>query len=148
MKKVILILFLLVTFKVADSGTYSTNAVYTIGEINVVGSKWDLLITKIGKVESSDGTDLIGDNGRAIGYLQMHTIMVDEINRILGSKTYSYEDRWDREKSIEMFNVYQSYYNPGQNHEIACRIWNGGPKARFNKYKKITDKYVQKVFTT
>lgn len=147
MKKGILIVLLLVAFKTTESGTYNRNAVYSIEEITVVGTKWDLLIAKIGRVESSNGIDLVGDNGKAIGYLQIHKIMVDEVNRILGSEKYSYEDRWDKEKSIDMFKVYQSHYNPEQNHEIACRIWNGGPKARFNKYKKITDKYVQKVFT-
>ena len=50
-------------------------------------------------------------------------------------------DRYSKEKSIEMFNVYQNRYNPEHNIEKALRIWNGGPRYSI----KGTNGYVRKV---
>ena len=67
--------------------------------------------------------------------------MVDEVNRILGYSGYTYEDRWDKTKSIEMFNIYQNHWNPTKDHDLAMSLWSHGPKGRFN-----TDNwYVKKV---
>lgn len=37
-------------------------------------------------VESSRNEKAIGDNGKAVGLLQLHKIYVDDVNRILGIK--------------------------------------------------------------
>ena len=61
--------------------------------------------------------------------------MVNDVNRILKrqgiDKRFTYFDRWNRNKSIEMFNIYVDYYNLTTAEEIA-RCWNGGPRGANN----------------
>lgn len=107
-----------------------------------VKTDWDFLIQAIFTQESSCGKRLIGDDGKAVGPLQIHKVMVDEVNRIVGYDRYGYSDRLSYDKSVEMFNIYQSYYNPHRDIEIAARIWNGGPRGM---KKHTTKKYYKKV---
>jgi len=149
MKKLLLIftsiLFFTLQVKDVNSIKFNMNTVYTIDEITVTtgnpNKEWELLIKKIIFVESSNGKNLVGDSGNAIGHLQIWPIMVDEVNRILGKKVYSNKDRWNKEKSIEMFNIYQEYWNPDKDPEIAASIWNRGPKGKYN----TNNDYVKKV---
>ena len=59
--------------------------------------------------------------------------MVDDVNRILKRRgatedqLYTYEDRWERGHSIEMFKIYCAHYNLTTPEDIA-RCWNGGPR--------------------
>jgi len=68
-----------------------------------------LAITILIAIESSGDPSAIGDGGKAVGILQMHQIAVREANRIceLNGKAprFSYDDRFDREKSIEMCSI-------------------------------------------
>jgi len=93
-----------------------------------------------------------GDGGAAIGPLQIHKIYVDDVNTILGYNKYSYEDRNDRQKSIEMAKIYISHYTPKgirgtllDKLIVMGRIHNGGPKGYKKKstlpYKKKIIKY-------
>jgi hypothetical protein len=77
---------------------------------------------------------MIGDNGKAVGPFQIHKCMVDDVNRIVGYKKFSYHDRYNYNKSLEMFNTYQRFYNPDKDIEAAARMWNGGPTG-MNKSK-------------
>lgn len=88
----------------------------------------DRLIEAIIQVESKGDPNAIGDGGKAVGILQIHKIMVDDVNRILGSTKYSYEDRRDPAKSREMFRVYTDHYTPEWDAETVARRWNAGPK--------------------
>lgn len=115
------------------------NANETTDEID----HWELLKHKIIIVESEYNPSVIGDGGKAVGLLQIHPIMVREVNRILGKKVYTYNDRYDPEKSIEMFEIYQSHYNPDKDLELAARLWNGGP--HHGRYKKKVDRYIEKI---
>lgn len=67
-------------------------------------------IEAIAYVESKHHWNASGDGGKAIGYLQIHKIYVDDVNRILGINRYTYEDRWDPEKSREMTRIYLRHY--------------------------------------
>ena len=73
--------------------------------------------------------------------------MVNDINRILKrqgkTKRYTYEDRWCRVKSIEMFDVYCKHYNLNSAEEIA-RCWNGGPRGMNYQSTSAYWKKVQK----
>ncbi len=96
-------------------------------------------------VESGDNDNAYCEPEDAVGCLQIRQTMVDDVNRILkrkkSSTRYSYNDRWDRELSIEMFNIYCNYYNLTTAEEMA-RCWNGGPRG----YKKrATQVYWNKV---
>ncbi len=64
---------------------------------------------------------------QAKGILQIWPCMVKDVNRILGYEKYTLEDRLDDKKAIEMFWVYQIYYNPEMNTDKMARIWCGGP---------------------
>ncbi len=111
-------------------------------------SKWDTLVDAIIYVESRGNDSAVGDNGKAVGCLQIHPIMVREVNRLLAKydipTTYTLEDRYSREKSIEMFNIVSEEYYCCEDYtfeeyaEIVARRWNGGPRG---DKKKSTIKY-------
>lgn len=105
------------------------------------------LIDAICKVESNNGMYVVGDNGNAIGCLQIWKVVVDDVNKYSKVK-YTYADRYDKVKSYEMFKLYIGHYATEKRlghkptNEDMARIWNGGP----NGYKKTsTIKYWNKV---
>lgn len=101
-------------------------------EIETIEEKidpWDLFVEAVIWRESRGDSNAIGDSGKAVGVLQIHPIMVREANRIVamngGQKDlYSYEDRYDRDKSIEMFKIVQDYHNKEHDMRKALDIWN------------------------
>ena len=104
------------------------------------------LVDAIIWVESRGDTSAYCKRKDAVGVLQIRPIMLREVNRILdlqGSSTiYTLEDRWNRDKSIQMFNVIANYYHETSSYEKIARCWNGGPKGL---QKKQTQKYWRKV---
>ena len=105
------------------------------------------IISVIMFVESSYNNFAYNPNEDAVGCLQIRRCMVDDINRILEIKNlplrFTYNDRWSREKSIQMFEIYRKYYNLNTYEKIA-RCWNGGPNGL---YKSTTTDYWNKVKT-
>jgi hypothetical protein len=95
----------------------------------------------------SEGNDSAYHKGeKAAGCLQIRPIMVREVNRILeiqkSDLEYTLEDRWSREKSIEMFHIVNGYHNKNSTYEEIARAWNGGP----NWFKKsLTKRYWKRV---
>jgi hypothetical protein len=67
------------------------------------------IITILILIESGGKAGAIGDDGRAVGVLQIHPVMVDEANRILGRREFTYQDRTDRDRSIQIAAVFLSY---------------------------------------
>lgn len=86
------------------------------------------LVNALIQVESNGNDTATGDGGAAVGCLQIHKVLVDDVNRILGKQEFTYNDRLDRDKSIAMFNVFTNHYSPGASNEVKARRWNGGPK--------------------
>ena len=115
------------------------------GETDGNDKNWEILIASIMKIESVFNQNIVSANGQCVGILQITPIVVKDCNRILKEKhspvRYTLKDRYDKDKSIEMFNIIQEYYNPSQNTEKAIRLWNGGS----GYTKKKTEKYYQKV---
>lgn len=110
----------------------------------------DMLIDALIQVESRGNDSAYGDThikgGEAVGALQIRPIMVREVNRILKLKKsklrYKLKDRWDRDKSVEMFQIWKEFHHKDDDFETIARNWNGGP----NGYKKSrTEKYWLKV---
>ena len=114
-------------------------------ELNAQQTK---LINAIIQVESSGKDDAVGDNGKAIGCLQIwkpYWLDATERSNIGGKHT----DCFKRDYAVRIFDAYmnryagsawqsQSAFNP----EFVARIHNGGPKG----YKKTaTVKYWKKV---
>lgn len=109
----------------------------------------DELVKALIYVESRGVDSAVGDislGEPSIGVLQIRPIMVREVNRILkkqkSSKRFSLKDRFNRQKSIEMFMVWKNYHHPEGGFETIARNWNGGPRGYKNKR---TEKYWIKV---
>lgn len=105
----------------------------------------DNLIEAIIYVESRGDTLAHNISEDAVGCLQIRPIMVREVNRLLAKndipKVYTLAERWNKAKSIEMFNVIKDNTINPTNEKLA-RNWNGG----WNGYKKqSTLKYWYKV---
>lgn len=88
----------------------------------------------IEQVESGGNPDAYNASEDAAGILQIRRIMVDDVNRILAgqksTKRFTYEDRWDADKSREIFAVYSKYYakhHKDYSCEGIARRWCGGP---------------------
>lgn len=100
-----------------------------------------LLLLAIIMVESSGDPNAIGDNGLAVGILQIHPILVQDVNRIAKTE-YTTEDRFDVDKSIQMFIIYTNHYTPCWTPELVAKRWNGGPTGHM---KQATERYWRKV---
>ena len=103
------------------------------------------IINAIMEVESSGDSNAYNAKEDAVGILQIRKCMVDDVNRILIRRKslvrYSYNDRWDIQKSHEMFRIFCEYYGLETAEEMA-RCWNGGPRGINNPY---TIRYWNKV---
>ena len=102
----------------------------------------DELIEKIHHAESGGQLDPpAGDNGRAVGALQMHKGAVDDVNRYYKTN-FSYSDRSDFPKARLMAGLYVRMWMEKHREEIAARIFNGGPRG----WEKLsTKKYWEKI---
>ncbi len=96
-------------------------------------------------VESKGNPKAFNKNGNCAGLLQITSGLVKQCNIWLkvkkSKKRYTLADRYNVEKSKEMFVMVQSHYNKSNNVEKAIRIWNGGPGYTV----KGTNGYLKKV---
>ena len=84
------------------------------------------LITALIAVESSGNDIAIGDNGRAVGPLQIHRGVVLDVNRFTGSH-YRWESMTNRAQARAVCQAYLLHYGRGATTEQLARRWNGGP---------------------
>jgi hypothetical protein len=103
---------------------------------------WEAVCT----VESNGNPLAVGDRGadgvyRAAGIAQIWAITVKDVNRIAGTR-YTLNDRFDAEKSRQMFRLYTEHYGKGRSDQFKARIWNGGPTGNT---KKSTIAYWNKI---
>lgn len=87
----------------------------------------DRFIDAIMYRESRRNSDSYNVGENAAGILQIRPIMIKDVNRIVGYNKFTLNDRWNINKSIEIFTTYQDHYNPEWDFERGSRIWNGGP---------------------
>ncbi len=102
-------------------------------------------------VESRGNTEIIGDNGKAYGVLQIHKICVDDVNRIYGTD-YTHQDAFNEQCSNEIFELYINHgvklyikkYNRRPSEQDIVRMWNGSIYNGYNKESTIKyyDKYL------
>lgn len=114
--------------------------------VDIEGMIRGAFVDSIIHVESKGHDDAIAKDGSA-GPLQIRAILVKDVNRILARRgdtmRFKLNDRFNREKAIQMFWIYQSFYGQeGDSYEVMARRWNGGPKGH---EKKSTMKYWRKV---
>ena len=108
----------------------------------------DSLLSAIMFIESSYNDSAYRASEDAVGCLQIRKCMVDDVNRILkrqkSTLRFTYNSRWSRDSSIQMFEIYCDHYNLVTAEEIA-RCWNGGPRginnpATVRYWEKVKDK--------
>ena len=89
------------------------------------------LIHAIMMVESRGNPKAYNKSG-ATGCMQIMPVMlaeVNRINRILKNDKYFYpNDRWDCDKSVEMFLIWKNFHHKDSDFETISRHWWGGPK--------------------
>ena len=140
MKKALLLLFLLTPILHSNiDEMIITEKVLVIEKL----SNWEILIKSIIQVESRGDRLAVGKTND-VGILQITPIYVKEVNRILGEEKFTLECRTSIEKSIEMFEIYQNYYNPNKDINKAIKLHNPGAgvwykKKVLNHYKIITE---------
>lgn len=108
-----------------------------------------LLIPLLCRVESNNDPFAIGDDGDALGILQIHRIVIEDVNHIY-NMDFNPTDRTYEGKSQLICLLYLAYYgrkyylDTGREptKEVLARIWNGGPNGYI---KESTIKYWNKV---
>jgi len=158
MKKLSILLVSILLLPVLFSNQDASNLVKLQEPINLAPKEIEVisqpnevdLINALINVESRGNDSAVGDKhlvgNEAIGALQIRPIMVREVNRILkikkSDKRFKMSDRWDREKTIEMFLIWKNFHHSDDNFETVARNWNGGPRGFKNPR---TEKYWTKV---
>ena len=137
MKKSLLFLLIPIFVGNATSPNYKTKNI-ELKPIKLEPKPIHKLVNALIYVESKGNDSAIGDRHLgtpSIGVLQIRPIMVREANRILKmqgkNKRFTLKDRFNKEKSIEIFMIWKNYHHPDSNFETIARNWNGGP----NGYK-------------
>lgn len=102
---------------------------------------WSILQMAIILTESKFDSSAVNKSG-ARGLYQQMPIYVDECNRILDMRKskqerYSYKDAHDVDKSIEMFELLQSYYNPEKDIDKAIKHHNNAGWYRRKIYENM-----------
>lgn len=100
-------------------------------------SEWQIFTLAIIDVESSSNPNAIGKRDD-VGILQITPIYVDEVNRIQSRIRFTLEDRFDIEKSLDMFGIMNYYKNPDMCIDQAIKIHN--PKAPYSYKLKILNR--------
>ena len=112
-------------YHVVDTLQYE-NELFTL---NMVSEKE--IVSALMHVESRNNDSAHNVSEDAVGSLQIRQTMVDDINRILKYQKsplrFTYNSRWYRDSSIQMFEIYCNHYRLVTAEEIA-RCWNGGPR--------------------
>ena len=114
-------------------------------------NKWERVMNAIIQVESSGNPKAHNPNGDCAGILQITPILVKECNNLLAKKKskkrYTLGDRYNAEKSKEMFILLQEHFNPEMNVEKAIKQWNCGfyttqwKSKSVGYYKKVMKHY-------
>lgn len=146
-KFIFLFLITLITF-CSNISSKTTN-----GPVNI-----NLLIESLIAIESNGIENAVSKDSNCIGVLQIKKIIVDDCNEYLLSKgikkQFNYDDRYNKEKSIEMFHLIQERYRNYKTHrskthiEHMIRLWNGGCgyniKSTQDYYNKVMVVYKKK----
>ena len=110
---------------------------------------WAIFLSALIAVESGGDSSAIGDDGEAIGALQIHQAVVTDVNRIY-AWNYRHSDMKNEYKARHVAIHYLRFW--GAQHrqttdqqpdwEVYARIWNGGPRGW---EKTATEGYWRKV---
>lgn len=120
---------------------------------SINNNNWDSVMEAIIQVESRGNKNAVDKSGTCVGILQIKKCLVDETNNILkrnkDKRRYTYSDRYNPQKSKEMFVILQSHFNKEHNVERAIRSWNAGfyyeSKYGWESLRRRTKSYYEKV---
>lgn len=122
-------------------GAFTTHPVKTEAPVIIdTVDHWALFTQALIDVESGGNDTIVGEHHDG-GCLQITPIAIKEANRILGREEYTLSDRFNRARSIEVFNVIQGFYNPDHDLHFALKIHN--PRASINYHKKVIEAYIR-----
>lgn len=128
MRKLTIIILFLGLFSACYAPSVKSLALIKPDPIRKHYTESDKLQAIIQTETGPDGKRLYNRNEpQAVGILQEWPILVYDCNRILGYNKYKLSDRMVPKKAIEMFYVYQNYYNPTLDFEAMARLWCAGP---------------------
>lgn len=111
-----------------------------------------IVISVLVQVESNGDPAAVGDDGRAVGILQMHAIALDEANRLEAiaarrenrqPRRWSDTDRYDPAANLDMaFVTLEHHYRRGVTDpvDLACR-WNRPDGSASQRYRNRVQKY-------
>lgn len=86
---------------------------------------YSALISALIAVESGGRDNAIGDQGRALGPLQIHRAVVQDVNRFAGTH-YTWTGMTNRAAARKVCELYLRHYGKGCTTEQLARKWNGG----------------------
>lgn len=111
-------------------------------EQNVTLSEWQIFILALIEVESENNPKAIG-NKNGGGILQITPIFIKEANRIQSKDTFQLEDRFDIQKSLEIFYAVNKCHNKDCSIDKAIKLHNPNAPASYrikikNKMQEIS----------
>lgn len=98
------------------------------------------LVSALIIVESNNIDSAIGDQGKALGPLQIRREVIADVNRL--GLACRWEEMTNRAKARAVCETYLRHYAKGKSLEETARIWNGGPQGY---RKQATARYWVKV---
>ena len=105
--------------------------------------EWMTFVNALIQIESNGNDSAVNYKTNAVGCLQLTPVCVYEVNKIIGTEVFDLNDRYDRERSIAMFDVYQGYYNPDRDIHWALKLWN--PRSSIQYHLDVMDKMKEEV---
>lgn len=119
----------LVSFTKPSTTPSYNNAINPISNITYVPiydtlTEWQIFVMALIEVEC-ERNPKAKSNKNAIGPFQITPIYVKEVNRLY-STNFTFEDAWNLDKSLTMFNLMNDYYNPSKDIDKAIKLHNPG----------------------
>lgn len=110
-----------------------------------------LLMKAISIIESSGNPEAIGDNGRALGHLQIHACVVNDVNRVY-KLNLRHSDMLQEEQANRVFWLWLNHYGKALSVKLkrkltpedCARLWNCGLNG-YSRDRAKGDRYWAKV---
>ena len=135
MKKLCLTLLMCVTLQ-----GFCPNSYFKVTKIQQYSDN-EITMFAIIDYESLWGKHTINHKENAVGHLQIRPMVVEDVNTFF-NKNYTLQDRFDLDKSMEIFWLYHKAWKSSTPEQIA-RNWNGGgPRGM---YKTATLSYWKEI---
>ena len=85
-------------------------------------NEWITLIKALMSVDTGNNPKYVNPITGAAGILSLMLSWVAEANQVVGRQEFSLDDRFDIDRSIQIFNVVQGHYNPELDIDKAIKL--------------------------